>query len=201
MDKKASPRVSKWENGRLFFWLLILFCVLLTFIRPDPVASVFRFVMYVFFGLSLEVIFSVVGIDRCLGFFLPTRVPVRYKEGFVSLYMIPLHGFGLLLLFEPVQYLLFLLSEDWWFVPVRFVVWAVLITMMEVLWGWFLEKALGFFTWDYYRRSKWAIFRGYTLWTLVPGWGVAGLVIGYYSDLLVAVSPVVTRFVCATFPF
>ena len=56
----------------------------------------FEFVAYVFFGLSLEIIFSVTGIEHTLGYKLKKQTPHRYLEGFVSLYMIPIHGFGVL---------------------------------------------------------------------------------------------------------
>ncbi len=55
----------------------------------------FRFCMYTLAGLTLETLFAVDGIDRALGFRLERRVPKKYLEGFVSVYMIPLHGLGL----------------------------------------------------------------------------------------------------------
>ncbi|MEK6624004.1 MAG: hypothetical protein AABY86_03490, partial [Bdellovibrionota bacterium] len=54
----------------------------------------FRFIMYVFCGFSMEIIFAVKGIELCVGVPIPRRVPGKYLEGFVSLYMIPIHGFG-----------------------------------------------------------------------------------------------------------
>ena len=145
----------------------------------------FRFVMYVLFGLTLETVFAVDGIDRALGFPVHRRVPKKYLEGFVSLYMIPLHGFGLLFLFEPVSR---------WVAPwpfyLRYVVYAVLISLAEVAWGWILDKTVGFYSWDYYADSRYKVFkRGYTLWTLVPLWGIAGMIIEQYTRLMIALSP------------
>lgn len=149
------------------------------------VGLAFRSVGYVLFGLTLEVIFAMRGIDLALGYPVPRRVPLRYLEGFVSAYMIPLHGLGLLLGYEPLHALI----RDW-FVGARFVVWALFISSGEVLWGLALDKLLGFYTWDYYAGSRFRLFRrGYTLWTLVPLWGVAGLLLEVYSDLLLALTP------------
>jgi uncharacterized membrane protein len=145
----------------------------------------FRFVMYVLFGLGLETLFAVDGIDRALGFRVERRVPRKYLEGFVSVYMIPLHGFGLLFALEPVSQAI--ASWAW---PLRFVVYAALITTGEAVWGWVLDKTIGFYTWDYYARSKYRVFRrGYTLWTLVPLWGVAGMVLEQYMGLMVRLTP------------
>ena len=63
----------------------------------------FRFVAYTFFGLCLEMLFAVTGIERALGCPVHRRVPKKYLEGFVSLYMIPLHGLGILFGLEPVS--------------------------------------------------------------------------------------------------
>lgn len=154
------------------------------------IAYTFRFVLYTFFGLTLEMIFSVVGIERSLGYRLKRRVPRKYLEGFVSLYMIPLHGLGVLFFFEPVSAAI----ADW-FILLRFCVYAVFISLVEVAWGWLLDKVIGFYPWDYYAESKFRVFkRGYTLWTLVPQWGIAGLVLEVYSQLLIHLSPDVVTF-------
>ena len=73
------------------------------------VQYVFRFVIYTVTGLSLELIFSVLGIELALGIKIDRRCPKKYLEGFVSLYMIPVHGLGVLLLFEPMY---FAIAED-----------------------------------------------------------------------------------------
>lgn len=151
---------------------------------------IFRFIFYVFFGLVLEIIFSVDGIERALGCRIRRRVPKKYLEGFVSLYMIPLHGLGLLFLYEPVCAFI----EDW-FILFRFCIWAFLFTFMEVFWGVLCEKVLGFYSWDYYADSKYKMFKkGYTLWTLVPLWGIIGLMLEHYSRLLIYLSPHVMKF-------
>lgn len=156
----------------------------------------FRFVMYTLFGLTMESVFSVLGIERALGCEVDKRVPKAYLEGFVSLYMIPLHGLGLLFVFEPVRAV-----TAHWFIGLRFVLWAVGITSFEVAWGWFLDKTVGFYPWDYYARSRYRMFpRGYTLWTLVPQWGLAGLVLEVYTDLMIYLSPQVVEFFLGAAP-
>ena len=154
------------------------------------IVGTFRCVLYAFFGLTMEMVFSVLGIDRALGYRVERRVPRRYLEGFVSLYMVPLHGLGLLLFFEPAHDLV---RE--WFVGFRFVFWAVSFTFAEIAWGLLLEKVVGFYPWDYYAHSKYKVgARGYTLWTLVPQWGIAGLILEVYTDLMVHLSPHVVAF-------
>lgn len=99
--------------------------------------------------------------------------------------MIPLHGLGVLFSFEPAS-----LAMAGWSWPFRFVAYALMITLGEVLWGWVLDKSLGFYTWDYYAESRYRVFkRGYTLWTLVPLRGVAGMVLEQYVRLMVSLSP------------
>ena len=152
---------------------------------------VFRFSAYAAMGLTLEMLFSVGGIDHALGYEVKRRVPRRYLEGFVSVYMIPLHGFGVLFILEPLC-----VAVSSWPLPVRFVMYAVVISAVEAGWGWFLDKVLGFYTWDYYAHSKYRVFRrGYTLWTLVPLWGLAGVLFERVTRLLVNLTPYAVSFI------
>lgn len=145
----------------------------------------FRFVAYVLFGLTMETLFAIDGIERALGCPVHRRVPKKYLEGFVSAYMIPLHGLGLLFGFEPMAALVS--SWPW---PLRFGVYAAGISAAEAAWGFVLDRTLGFYTWDYYADSRFRVFkRGYTLWTLVPLWGMTGLVLEGYSGLLIHLTP------------
>jgi hypothetical protein len=118
-------------------------------------------------------------------------VPRKYLEGFVSLYMIPVHGLLMLGLFEPM---FATIRHLHW--GLRFAVWALSITTAEALCGWLLRRVVGFYPWDYYRDSRFRVFKeGYTLWTLVPLWGVAGLVMERYAGLLQHLSPVAAAYV------
>ncbi|MBM4396774.1 MAG: hypothetical protein FJ087_13920 [Deltaproteobacteria bacterium] len=156
----------------------------------DAVALLFRFTMYVLFGLTLETVFAVCGIERALGCEVRRRVPKRYLEGFASLYMIPLHGLGVLFGFEAAHDAIRDLA---W--PLRLLVYAAGITAAEAAWGFVLDKTIGLYPWDYYADSRFKVFRrGYTLWTLVPGWGLAGMALETYSDLMRHLSPHVVAF-------
>lgn len=149
------------------------------------VAVLFRFIAYVMFGLVTETLFAIDGIDRVLGYHVERRVPRKYLEGFVSIYMIPLHGLGVLLLFEPGAALIADLH-----LGLRFLIYALGITAMEAAWGFFLDKTFGFYTWDYYEKSKFKVFkRGYTLYSLIPFWGAAGLLLEVYTGLVLYLSP------------
>jgi hypothetical protein len=155
------------------------------------IGLLFRFFSYMVAGLSLEMIFSVTGIEKTAGAKVNRRVPHSYLEGFVSLYMIPLHGLGMLFFFELARDA----TRDWHF-GFRYLLWCVGISAAEALWGWLLDKTLGFYPWDYYAKSKYKVFeRGYTLWTLVPQWGLAGMFFEVYSDLLRELSPQAAAFV------
>jgi len=121
---------------------------------------------------------------------IPRRVPRKYLEGFVSLYMIPLHGLGVLLVLEP---LILLVAPLHW--SLRYVIYSLFITFAEVAWGWLLDRALGFYPWDYYALSRFRMFkRGYTLWTLLPLWGLAGMMLEAYAGLLLHLSPHVAAY-------
>lgn len=146
--------------------------------------------MYVIMGFFIEICGAAMGIDYLLGFSVKRRVPKKYLEGFVSLYMAPLHGFGMLFAFEPVHDFL---REYWW--GIRYLAWAVLFAAAEAFWGFVLDKTLGFYTWDYYADSRFKVFRrGYTLWSLLPVWGAVGLFLETYSDLLRFLAPRVAEF-------
>ncbi len=145
----------------------------------------FRFGMYAAIGLSLEVIFSVIGIEFVLGTKIKHRVPKSYLEGFVSIYMIPIHGLGILLFFEPVY---FAISQWHWLL--RYCIWSFSFVAAEAAAGFALDKTVGFYPWDYYQASKFKIFKkGYSLWTLLPFWGLYGLLLENLVRILVFVSP------------
>ena len=145
----------------------------------------FRFVMYVFVGLSCEAIFSVCGIEFAMGNKIEHRVPRNYLEGFVSLYMIPVHGFGILFCYEYIYF-----SIQHWHIVFRYILWAFSFAFTESLVGFIYDKIFGFYPWDYYEKSKYKIFkRGYCLWTLLPCWGIYGLFLEIIVQVLVYSSP------------
>ena len=146
---------------------------------------VFRFLMYVFIGLSLEVIFSVTGLDLAMGKKVERRKPKKYLEGFVSLFMIPVHGFGVLFLYENMYFAV----RDFHLI-FRYLLWAVSFAAAEAAAGFIYDKLTGFYPWDYYETSGYKIFRrGYTLWTLMPLWGLYGLALEVFVRIFVYISP------------
>lgn len=150
----------------------------------------FRFIAYVVLGFSLEVIFSVVGIEFALGTKLKRRVPKKYLEGHVSLYMIPIHGLGMLFGFELLRSSVIELN-----IFLKYLIYAVGITATEAITGFLYDKSLGHYCWDYYETSPYKVFkRGYTLWTLLPLWGIAGLIMEIYVGLLIYLSPSVVKY-------
>jgi len=144
----------------------------------------FRFVIYVAVGLSLEVIFSVLGIEFALGTKINRRVPAKYLEGFVSLYMIPVHGLGVLFLFEPLYFAIM-----GWNIVLRYLIWACSFVFAEAIAGLILDRILGFYPWDYYALSKYKVAkRGYSLWSLLPFWGIYGLFLEVLVRILTGIS-------------
>lgn len=151
---------------------------------------IFRFCAYVGFGLLMEMTSNLWFTDFACGLRIKRRFPRRWLEGMVSFYMIPLHGFGLLFLYEPVHSLI---GE--WNIFFRYLVWCLLFTAAETTWGFLIDKIFGYYPWEYYAKSKYRVFkRGYTLWTLIPAWGIAGLVIEHYSAFLLYLSPFVKAY-------
>ncbi len=156
----------------------------------DFIGGTFRFCSYVFFGFSLEIFFSVTGIEKALGYKLKHKYPKKYLEGFVSLYMIPIHGFGMLFGFESISPFIAKFH-----ITLRFLFYAVSIAGTEALCGFIYDKITGFYCWDYYKDSKYKVFkRGYTLWSLIPLWGVAGVLFEVYSGLLLKLTPHAVQF-------
>lgn len=154
------------------------------------IGYLFRGIAYTMTGFFLETVYSVIGIEKSVGAPIPRRVPKKYLEGFVSLYMLPIHGIGMIVGFEPMVERISHLH-----ISVRFVIYAIAITSCEAIGGWIYDKILGFYSWDYYKLSPYRVFkRGYTLWTLLPQWGLAGLVLERVSILLNYLTPYVTQF-------
>lgn len=149
-----------------------------------------RVPFYIMAGFTLEIIFSVTGIELCVGKKLNKQTPHHYLEGFVSLYMIPIHGFGMFFGFEFMAALI----SEFHFV-FRYLIWALMFTSAEALTGFIYQKTLGFYPWDYYKESKFKVFKdGYTLWTLLPLWGIAGMVLEGYSSLIIHLTPEILNF-------
>jgi hypothetical protein len=144
----------------------------------------FQIIAFIFFGFTMEIIFSVTGIELALGKKLKKQTPHKYLEGFVSLYMIPIHGLGVTFLFIPLYQ-----KINSFPIFARYLTWCIGFTTCEIIGGFLYHKIIGFYPWDYYKESKYRIFdAGYSLWTLIPLWGLAGLVLEQYSSLIIYLS-------------
>ena len=157
------------------------------------VPYIFRSILYIMFGLTIEVVFSVVGIEWIMGATIPNkRLSKKYLEGFVSLWMVPLYGLGM---FGAE-----VITKQITSLPIfiRYLIWCVVFAGAEALYGFMCDWLFGAYAWDYYKLSDYKIFkRGYTLYTLIPVWGLAGLCFEYYSKLLIYLSPYVIDFMRA----
>jgi hypothetical protein len=148
--------------------------------NDDLTLFLYKAFFYILFGCTMEVVFSVTGIERLVGRKINRRVPSHYLEGFISLYMFPIYALGLPLFFEPT----FTFISDW---PIyfRYLFWCLSITAAEATLGFVCHKLLKFYPWDYYKLSPYKVFKeGYTLWNLIPFWGIAGLALEFYSSYL-----------------
>jgi len=155
------------------------------------IAYFFRFFIYAAVGLSLEIVFSVLGIEFALGVKVSRRVPKKYLEGFVSLFMIPIHGFGVLFIFEPVYQ-----AISGWFILLRYLIWGCSFVFAEAFSGFVLDKICGYYPWDYYELSRFRVAkRGYSTWSLLPFWGIYGLFLELLVRILTGVSPYITSFI------
>lgn len=143
------------------------------------IQSIFKFISYVFFGFTMEICFV------AIAHLLDGKITNEDKRltGKTYLWMIPIYGFLLLFPFE----ISFKLIHEW---PIyfRFIFWAITFTFFEGISGWGYDRWLGFCPWDY-SDSKFKVHpSGYTKWTLLPAWGIAGLIIEQYSKLIVYLS-------------
>lgn len=94
-------------------------------------------------------------------------------RGDVSLLMVPIYGFGLVFLFEPVFYLV-----QNWEVWQRFVLWMISFTSIEVITGFLYVKLTKHCPWDYREMSD--VLFSFTRYGLLPWWGFAGLCLESY---------------------
>lgn len=146
------------------------------------------FIAYVMFGLVLEILFT--GMSK-LKFLIKDDMVTEEDRlmGYISMWMIPVYGILLPLIYLPLFYLMFYIIE----VPfyIRYFIWAIFITGFEILSGWFYDEGLykitrGRFSirpWDY-SMYKDSIFNGYTRKTLIPLWGIAGIILEFYSYIV-----------------
>ena len=114
-----------------------------------------------FFGVATEYIF--------------TSVPSKKHVGKVSLYMLPLYAVCLTLMFPPIMSLIHAWS-DW----IRYIVYGILIMIVEGLSGIFLHRILKRDVWTYPGRG----FFKYTNLKMFPWWGYWGILVEAFINYL-----------------
>jgi hypothetical protein len=148
------------------------------------IGLIFRFFCYVFLGLFLEIVVSAIN-----SFFSNLKLNKKhywFLEGRSYLWMIPVYGFLLLYLFEFVNFHIYT-----FFIIVRYFIWAIIFTTGEWTSGFIYDKILGRCPWLY--EGKYVI-TGYTKLTLIPLWGIFGLVVEHYSSLVLYLTKYVILF-------
>jgi uncharacterized membrane protein len=70
----------------------------------------------------------------------------------------------------------------------RYAVWCITISGFEALSGFIYDKYMNIKPWDYTGQFG-SILNGYTKWTLIPLWGIAGLIIEQYVKLINFLTP------------
>jgi len=154
------------------------------------IGFIFKFLAYIGFGFIMEIIASAVQkvTDGEI-----TEEDKKLK-GSVALWMIPVYGLLLTIVFELVY---FGLINNLFFL-IRYLIWAVAFTGFEILFGFLYDKFLHIRPWDY-TGEKGSILKGYTKLTLIPLWGIAGLIIEQYAKLLNYLSPYIVTYIKSLF--
>jgi hypothetical protein len=142
---------------------------------------IFRVAAYIAFGLVMEIIFTAASqiVDGKI-----TDID-KQMMGTVSLWMIPIYA-SIVLLYEPIFYVM--TYFDVW-LPIRFIVWAVLISGVEACTGYAYDKFLNLRPWDYSMCWDKVFRNGYTRYFFVPLWGIVGLILELYTQILHSLSP------------
>lgn len=97
--------------------------------------------------------------------------------GYTYLWMFPIYGMAIIL--EPLHDRM--RSTPW---PVRGIVYAAVIFMIEYFSGWFLKSTLGICPWDYTGRTAYTI-NGFIRLDYLPAWFAAGLLFEKLHDFLI----------------
>jgi uncharacterized membrane protein len=128
---------------------------------------VIRFILYGFLGWILEIIFT------GSGSLLRGSISLT---GYTYLWMFPIYGLAVFL--EPIHD--GIRKAPW---PIRGLIWAALILVIEYLSGWILIQLIGFCPWDYTGSSPYAV-DGLIRLDFSPFCLVAGLIFERIHDSL-----------------
>jgi len=138
-----------------------------------------RFVLYGCLGWCTEIVWT-----ACR-----EKVTGRQRDwklrGTTYLWMFPIYGLALLLLFEPVHN-----AVRPWPWPARGILYAMGFFAIEFATGWLLRRLTGACPWDYTAHSRWQV-RGLIRVDYAPAWFLAGLGLEHVHDVLVTLTPAV----------
>ncbi len=134
------------------------------------VAPAVRALAYVGVGVTGEVIFTALKA-------LVKKHDLRL-QGYTQVWVMPLYGFGGLFLFEWFQGLI--QNQN---IVFRFVLYALLIFLVEYLAGFVFKMITGQCPWEY--KGKWSI-KGYINLPHLPFWGAVGLVFEVVHNYLIS---------------
>ena len=108
-------------------------------------------------------------------------------RGTTYLWMLPIYGLSILLLFEPVHN-----AVRPWAWPARGLVYMAGFFVMEFGTGWLLRRFTGACPWDYTIHSRWHV-HGLIRLDYAPAWFMAGLGLERVHDFFVAVTPAIEQ--------
>jgi len=160
------------------------------------IGGFFRSIMYVFFGLFMELLSTIV-------YNLTDGNITKQDEkliGRVSFFMIPVYGILLLFVFEFVNGLFpnptvyhSIINGYWYFIFIKYITYCLSITSFEILSGWIYDKYFKVRPWDY-SGQKGAIINGYTKIQLFFMWGIMGLILEFYTYFLKHIDYSIVKF-------
>ena len=139
-----------------------------------------RFLLYGLAGWCGEILWTALR-EKVTGCQLDWKL-----RGTTYLWMFPIYGGALLLLFEPAHDAL-----RTWAWPLRGLIYAVGSFAVEYLAGWLLRKVTGVCPWDYRGHSRWHV-HGLIRLDYAPVWFTVGLGIEWLHDLLLALTPAIS---------
>jgi len=138
-----------------------------------------RLVIYGLLGWCMEIIWTA-SREKVTG--IQTDWALR---GTTYLWMFPIYGASLALLFEPVHDLL----RPWpW--PLRGSVYVAGIFGVEYATGWLLRRLTGSCPWDYTHYSRWHV-HGLIRLDYAPAWLIMALGVERIHDFLVTLTPAI----------
>jgi hypothetical protein len=140
-----------------------------------------RLVLYGLLGWCVEIVWSACR-EKLTG-----RQQGWALRGATSLWMFPIYGASIALLFEPAHDALRV-----WPWEVRGLVYTLGIFAIEYASGWALRRWAGGCPWDYAGHSRWHL-NGLIRLDYAPAWFLAGLGLERVHDVLAALTPVIAR--------